>query len=80
MSDIQTIYDSLKIVRKGSEDDFELRSSEDEKTWGVRLFGDHPNKFTYVVYSGPEAKEYACDLADYEMDDADDEDDEDDED
>jgi len=73
--DIQALYETLKIVRKGSEDDYELRSSGDEKIWGVKLFDDNPSKPTYVIYAGPDAKELACDLADYEAeDDADSED------
>jgi hypothetical protein len=73
--DIQAVYESLKVVRKGTEDDFELRSSADEAIWGVRLFDDNPNKPTYVLYAGPDAKELACDTADYELED--DEEDED---
>ncbi len=72
MTDIQSQYEALKVVRKGSEDDFELRASSDEKVWGVKVFSDTPAKPTYVLYSGPDAKEYACDLADYEIEEEDD--------
>ena len=78
MSDIQQIYESLKVVRKGSEDDFELRASADEKTWGVKMFSDEPGKPTIVLYAGPDAKESACDLADYDIEDDEDDDDEED--
>ena len=73
---LQAAFDSLTVVRKGTEDDFELRSSGDEKVWGVKLFDENPNKPTYVLYAGPEAKDLACDLADYDADDEDDKDDE----
>lgn len=80
MSDVQSHYETLKVVRKGSEDDFELRASQDEKVWGVKVFSDSPSKPTYVLYAGPDAKEYACDLADYEIDEEDDDSDEDEDD
>ncbi len=75
---IQELFESLHVVRKGTEDDFELRSSADEKVWGVRLFDDDPAKPTFVLYAGPDAKELACDAADYDIDEEEDEDDEDD--
>jgi hypothetical protein len=67
--DIQAIFETLKVVRKGTEDDFELRSNGDAQIWGVRLFDDDPKKPTYVLYAGPDAKELACDVADYDLDD-----------
>lgn len=73
---VQALYDSLTVIRPGSEDDFELRASPDETVWGVRVFDENPNRPTVVVYAGPDAKELACDLADYDLDE--DEDDEDD--
>ena len=73
--DVQSLYETLKVIRKGSEDDFELRASQDESIWGVRLFEDNPNKPTFVLYAGPDAKELACDVADYDLEDEDDEDD-----
>jgi hypothetical protein len=80
--DIQAIFESLKVIRKGTEDDFELRANEETKIWGVKLFDENPNKPTYVIYAGPDAKELACDVADYDLDeeDEDDDDDEDDKD
>ena len=72
---IQALYETLKVVRPGSEDDFELRSSDDEAVWGVRLFDENPNRPTFVVYAGAEAKELACDLADYESEEEDEDDD-----
>jgi hypothetical protein len=78
MNDIQTLFESLKVVRKGSEDDFELRASDDEKLWGVKLFADNPDKPTYALYAGPEAREYACEAADYDVDDEEEDEDEDD--
>jgi len=36
---IQALYETLKVIRAGSEDDFELRASDDEAVWGVRLGG-----------------------------------------
>ncbi len=79
LNSIQQIYESLKVVRKATEDDYELRSSADEKVWGIKVFSDDPKKATLCLYAGPDAKEMACDLADYELDDdGDDEDDEDD--
>lgn len=79
MSDVVAIYETLKVKRRGNEDDFEVRCSDDEKVWGVKIIGDSPSKPTFALYAGPDAKEYACDLADFDYDD-DDEDDEDDED
>jgi len=79
MSDLQALYETLKVIRKGTEDDFELRASDDKKVWGVKLTGDSPNKPTFALYAGPDAQEYACDLADYDAEDADDEDAEDEE-
>src|SRR5262249_44703833 len=40
---IQDIFESLKVVRKGTEDDFEIRSSADEKVWGVKMW-DEPTR------------------------------------
>jgi hypothetical protein len=80
MSDIQALYETLKVVRKGSEDDFELRASADEKVWGVKMFSDAPSKPTYVLYAGPDARESACDLADYDLEDEDEDEDDDEED
>src|SRR4051812_4220844 len=77
MKEILALFETLKVIRKASEDDFELRASADEKTWGVKMFSDDPQHPTYVIYAGPDAKESACDLADYELED-DDEDDDDD--
>jgi hypothetical protein len=74
---MQALYDSLKVVRKGSEDDFELRSSADETLWGVRAFSDEPSKPTYILYAGPEAKELACDVADFDLEEEEEEDDDD---
>jgi hypothetical protein len=71
---VQSLYESLTIVRKGSEDDFELRASPDETVWGVRLFDENPNRPTFVLYAGPEAKELACDSADFDVDDEEDDD------
>jgi hypothetical protein len=73
---VQALYEALSVVRKGSEDDFELRSSADESVWGVRVFEENPNRPTLVLYAGPEARELACDLADYDVDDEDDDGDE----
>ena len=73
---VQDIFESLAIIRKGSEDDAELRASEDEKVWGVKMM-DEPSRPTYVLYSGTNAKELACDAADYEFFDDEEEDDED---
>ena len=74
---IQGLYDSLAVVRTGSEDDFELRASADETVWGVRLFDDNPNRPTWVLYAGPNAKELACDAADYDLEEDDDDEGED---
>ncbi len=71
--DVQSLFETLKVIRKGSEDDFELRASADESIWGVRAFDDDPNKPTYILYAGPEAKELACDVADYDIEEEDDE-------
>ena len=76
--DIQAFFESLKVIRKGSEDDFELRASDDEKVWGVKLFADSPSKPTYAIYAGKDAQEFACDAADYDFDDDDEDDNEDD--
>jgi len=73
---IQEMFETLNVVQKGTEDDFELRSSPDEKVWGVRMFDESPSKPTFVLYAGPEAKELACDAADYDLDDDEDDDDE----
>gem|GEM_PF-2004140 len=77
---IQSLFETLAVVRAGTEDDFELRSSADESVWGVRLFDENPNRPTYVLYAGPEAKELACDSADYDLEDEDEADDDDDDD
>jgi hypothetical protein len=74
---IQTLYESLTVIRAGTEDDFELRASSDEAVWGVRLFDENPNRPTFVVYAGPDAKDLACDAADYELEDDEDEEDDD---
>ena len=74
---VQDIFESLTIVRKGSEDDPELRASDDGKVWGVKM-SDDPSRPTYVLYSGTDARALACDAADYEVFD-DEEDEEDDE-
>ncbi len=66
--EVQGLYESLRIIRKGTEDDFELRASEDTKVWGVRLFEDNPAEPTFVLYAGPNAGELACDIADYDED------------
>lgn len=76
---VQALFDSLNVIRAGSEDDFELRASPDEAVWGVRMFDENPNRPTFVIYAGPEAKELAADAADYDLDEEDDDDDEDDE-
>lgn len=73
---LQSLYESLTVVRPGTEDDFELRRSSDETVWGVRLFDDNPSRPTFVLYAGPEAKELACDAADYDLDEEEDDDDE----
>jgi hypothetical protein len=78
MNELQTLFETLKIIRKGSEDDFELRASADEKVWGVRVFADRPSKPTFILYTGPDAKEFACDMADYDLEEEDDDEDEDD--
>lgn len=76
---LQDVFDSLKIVRKGNEDDFELRASADEKVWGVKMW-DEPSRPTVVLYAGADAKELACDAADYDLEEEDDDDDEDEDD
>jgi len=80
LKDVQTLYESLSVIRKGSEDDFELRSSDDEKVWGVRMFDDNPARPTYVVYAGPDARGLACDAADYDLEEEDEDEDDDDDD
>ena len=75
---IQSLYEALPIIRKGSEDDFELRASTDESVWGVRLFDDNPNRPTFALYAGPDAKDLACDSADYDLEEADEDDEDDD--
>ena len=74
---IQDIFESLTIIRKGSEDDFEVRTSTDEKVWGVKMW-DEPNRPTFVLYAGSDARELACDAADFDLEDEE-EDEEDDE-
>ena len=37
--------------------------------WGVRLFDDSPSKPTFVIYAGADAKDLACDAADYDAED-----------
>jgi hypothetical protein len=80
MSDVLAIYETLKVKRRGTEDDFEVRCSDDEKVWGVRITGDSPSKPTIALYAGPDAKEYASDLADFDYDDEDDDEDDGDDD
>ena len=75
---VQAIFESLAVIRKGTEDDFELRASADESVWGVRLFDDNPNRPTFALYAGPDAKELACDSADFDVDGADEDEEEDD--
>ena len=74
---VQELFESMKVIRKGTEDDFELRSSEDGKVWGVRMFDDSPAKPTFAIYAGPDAQELACDAADYDLEGEEDEDDDD---
>ena len=74
---VQDIFEALNIVRKGSEDDFELRSSTDEKVWGVKMW-DEPSRPTFVLYAGTDAKDLASDAADYDQEDEEDEDDDED--
>ena len=74
---IQDIFEALNVVRKGSEDDFELRASVDEKVWGVKMWGD-PGRPTYVLYAGTDAKDLASDAADFDLEEEEDEDEEDD--
>ncbi len=71
---LQEIFETLQIVRKGTEDDFELRSSSDGKVWGVKVW-DEPSRPTYVLYAGADAKELASDAADYDLEEEDDEED-----
>jgi len=73
---IQDIFESLTIIRKGTEDDFELRASTDEKVWGVKLWDD-PSRPTFLLYAGSEARELACDAADYDLEDDEDDEEED---
>ena len=75
-SDFQAIFNTLKLIRNGSDDDYEIRSSEDGKLWGVKAFIDDPEKPTYILYAGADAKELAADLADLELEEDDDEEDE----
>ena len=74
---IQDIFESLKIIRKESEDDFEVRASDDEKVWGVKMW-DEPTRPTFVLYAGSDARDLACDAADFDWDDGDEEEEEDD--
>lgn len=76
---VQALFDTLNVVRAGSEDDFELRASADESVWGVRMFDENPNRPTFVIYAGPDAKELAADAADYDLDDEDDDEDDEEE-
>ncbi len=71
---IQDIFESLTVIRKGTDDDFELRASSDEKVWGVKMW-DEPNRPTYVLYAGTDAKDLACDAAEYDLEDDDEEED-----
>jgi hypothetical protein len=71
---IQDIFETLQVIRKGTEDDCELRASTDEKVWGVKIWED-PARPTYVLYSGTDAKELACDAAEYDLDEEDEEED-----
>lgn len=73
---IQDIFESLQVIRKGSDDNFEVRASTDEKVWGVKMW-DEPSRPTIVLYAGTDAKELACDAADFDLED-DEEDEEDD--
>ena len=75
---IQDIFESLVVIRKGSEDDAELRSSDDGKVWGVKMM-DEPSRPTYVLYAGTDAKELASDAADYDLEDSGDDDEDDEE-
>src|SRR6266404_7995163 len=65
---VQDIFETLVVIRKGSEEDPELRASDDEKVWGVKM-SDEPSRPTYVLYAGTDAKELACDAADYDISD-----------
>jgi hypothetical protein len=73
---IQDIFESLTVIRKGSEDEFEVRASSDEKVWGVKMW-DEPNRPTYVLYAGTDARDLACDAADYDLEDEEEEEDDD---
>ncbi len=75
---IQDVFETLKVIRKGSEDDFELRASADEKVWGVKMW-DEPARPTYVLYAGADARDLACDAADFDQDESDDDEDEEEE-
>jgi hypothetical protein len=75
---IQDIFESLTIIRKGTEDDFELRASADEKVWGVKLWDD-ASRPTFLLYAGTDAKDLACDAADYDLDDEEEEENDEDE-
>jgi hypothetical protein len=48
--DLKVFFETLRLIRKGSADDFELLASYDEKIWGVRIFIDYPAKHTYVIH------------------------------
>jgi len=74
---IQDIFESLTVVRKGTEDDFEVRASSDEKVWGVKMW-DEPSRPTVVLYAGTDAKELACDAADFDMEEEDEDEEEED--
>jgi hypothetical protein len=76
---IQDIFETLTIIRKGSEDDFELRASADEKVWGVKMW-EEPSRPTFILYAGTDAKALACDAADYDQEDEEEEEEEDEED
>ena len=65
---LQEIFDTLTVIRKGTADDFELRASTDEKVWGIKMWND-PSRPTFVIYAGSDAKELACDAADFDLDD-----------
>ena len=63
---IHDIFESLTVIRKATEDDFEVRASADEKVWGVKMW-DEPSRPTVVLYAGTDAKELACDAADFDL-------------
>jgi len=75
---IQDIFESLSVIRKGTEDDFELRASADEKVWGVKLWDD-PSRPTFLLYAGTDARDLACDAADYDQEEDEEEDEEEEE-